>query len=178
MRINNLRRTAEGFTLIELIVFIMIVSVAVAGVLSVLTVATKSSSDPRRARQANVIAQYVLDDVISHPMRSCDLGSAAPTDCPGRRPRLVGMPTAAARTTTPPPTYVEDYAGHSKSPLRDEQGRNIPGLSEYSTTVTLTPDGSSFGAPPSAALRVDVLVSYSGGHVTLTGYRFRYPSDS
>jgi MSHA pilin protein MshD len=178
MHTNKSFRPAQGFTLIELIVFIMIVSVAVAGVLSVLTVAAKSSSDPLRVKQANIIAQNLLDEVLSHPLRDCASSNFRPQACPGRPPVILALPPQAASSTKVMQrlSFVEDYDGLSMSAIKAADGRNIAGLENYSATVTVTPDGNTFSVPNDDAMRINVLVRYSGGRASLTGYRFRYPS--
>ena len=45
-------RSASGFTLIELIIFIVIISVGLAGVLLIFDTVTRHSADPIRAKQA------------------------------------------------------------------------------------------------------------------------------
>lgn len=179
MHTNSSKRHTGGFTLIELIVFIMIVSVAVAGILSVITVSSKSSTDPVRVRQANILAQNILENIRAHPMRQCDPGASDPARCPGRRPIVPAtLVPAQGPPTSLKPLYVEDFSQLPPSPIKDSFGHEIAGLSEYRYTVTLTPDGDVFGLPLNAAVRIAVLVSYSGGRVTLEGYRLRYPSES
>ncbi|MFA6986493.1 MAG: prepilin-type N-terminal cleavage/methylation domain-containing protein, partial [Arenimonas sp.] len=55
------RRRQAGLSLIELVMFIVIVGVAVAGVLSVLTVTAQHSADPMIQKQAQAIAEAMLE---------------------------------------------------------------------------------------------------------------------
>ena len=76
MRINQrsffqLRRQI-GLTLIELIVFIVIVSVAIVGVLSVLNITVMRSSDPLVQKQAQALAEGLLEEIQTAYFAYCD----------------------------------------------------------------------------------------------------------
>jgi MSHA pilin protein MshD len=57
-------RGAQGFTLIELIVFIVIVSVGIAGVLASLNISVQHSADPLQPKQALAIAEATLESML------------------------------------------------------------------------------------------------------------------
>ena len=56
-------RRQAGLSLIELVMFIVIVGVAVAGVLSVMNVTTRHSADPMIRKQAQAIAESLLEEI-------------------------------------------------------------------------------------------------------------------
>ena len=54
----------NGFSLIELVIFMIIVSIAVVGVLSVINQTAKSSADPMVRKQAAALADSILEEVL------------------------------------------------------------------------------------------------------------------
>ncbi len=68
---------AQGFTLIELIMFIVIVGASLAGVLSALNVVTSRSADPLIRKQMLTIAEAVMDEVQMRSFKYCTTGSPA-----------------------------------------------------------------------------------------------------
>ena len=54
----------RGFTLIELIVYIVVVTFALAGILSVMNVVVKNSADPMVRKQAIVLAESILEEIL------------------------------------------------------------------------------------------------------------------
>ena len=57
------RRTARGFSFIELIIFIVIISIAVAGILMVMNYTTAHSADAQLRKQALAIAESLLEEI-------------------------------------------------------------------------------------------------------------------
>lgn len=66
----------SGLSLIELVVFIMIVSVALAGILSVLNVTAAHSADPMVQKQAQALADGLLEEIQLGSFAYCDGGDA------------------------------------------------------------------------------------------------------
>src|SRR5687768_2796599 len=54
----------RGFTLVELVVLIVVVSVTLVGVLLTYQTVVRSSADPQVRKQAQAIAEAMLDEVL------------------------------------------------------------------------------------------------------------------
>lgn len=65
-------RRQAGLTLIELIMFIIIVSVGIMGILSVLNVTVWHSSDPLVQKQAQALAEGLLEEIQTGYFAYCD----------------------------------------------------------------------------------------------------------
>lgn len=61
-----------GLTLIELIIFIVIVSVGIAGILTVLNITVWHSSDPLVQKQAQALAEGLLEEIETGYFAYCD----------------------------------------------------------------------------------------------------------
>lgn len=71
MAAPSLRRQV-GLTLIELIIFIVVVSVGLAGILSVLNVTVLHSADPLVQKQAQALAEGLLEEIQTGYFAYCD----------------------------------------------------------------------------------------------------------
>lgn len=152
---------AQGFTLIELIVFIVIVGVALAGVLSVLNIAAKSSADPIQPKQAMLVAESMLEEILlkSYANPSGGYVAACPATCD--RSRF---------------DDVSDYAGYSSSGVYSLDNLTAPvsGLGNYNVAVAVAPTSVTATGNSLAGLRITVSVSVGGTIYSLSGYRFNY----
>jgi MSHA pilin protein MshD len=174
-------RSQAGLSLIELVMFIVIVGVAVAGVLSVMNVTTRHSADPMIRKQAQAIAESLLEEIELQPFTYC-----FPTDPLALTASSAGLCTggvagsedtlpATARVTNPRnANNVSDYTNFSMSPIVDISGSPITGLGAYTASVSISQAGAPFSLPVADVLQIDVRVVSGNTDVTLTGYRFRY----
>ena len=174
-------RRQAGLSLIELVMFIVIVGVAVAGVLSVMNVTTRHSADPMIRKQAQAIAESLLEEIELQPFTYC-----FPTDPLALTASSAGLCTggvagsedtlpATARVSNPRnANNVSDYTNFSMSPIVDISGSPITGLGAYTATVSITQAGATFTLPAENVLQIDVRVVSGNTDITLTGYRFRY----
>jgi MSHA pilin protein MshD len=176
----TLRRQA-GLSLIELVMFIVIVGVAVAGVLSVMNVTTRHSADPMLRKQAQAIAESLLEEIELQPFTYCfptDTLASTASNASGCTGGLAGSEDtlpAAARVSSPRnANNVSDYTNFSMSPIVDITGSPIAGLGAYTATVRITQAGATFSLPATEVLQIDVRVVSGDADITLTGYRFRY----
>lgn len=147
--------TQRGFTLIELVVFIVIVGVGLAGILSVVDAAVKSSADPLVRKQALVIAEALLEEIMlkdySNPLDGYAGSSRAEFD------------------------DVDDYAGYGTSAgILDLEGMPIAAMGSYniSPVVTVVPMAALAGVV--VAKKITVSVTGPGTVVSLSGYRGNY----
>jgi MSHA pilin protein MshD len=102
--------------------------------------------------QATAVASAYLNEVLQKPFGAFD-----------------------GKTTRPTLDLVDDYNGLNDVGARDQTGTLVPGLGQYTVTVSVGP--GTLGAVPGAEVRqVDVTVVHSSGvTVVLSGYRTKYP---
>lgn len=137
-----------GFSLIELIFFIVVVSIGLVGVLKVMDVGVASSADPMVRKQAQALAESVLQEVLQKAYTDPDPGVTS------------GESTRATFDD------VDDYNGRSNSSFAD-----LPAsLSGYQIGIAVVP--STLGSL--AAKRVTVTVTRGAEVVSLIGYRTSY----
>jgi MSHA pilin protein MshD len=177
--------------------FIAIVGMALAGVLVVYNQAVRGSADPLVRKQALAAAESLLNEVLLQPFTYCDPQDAAndaatppagTAQCTGGAAgsqdkgggALGPQPAGETRgSATNPLDNVGDFHSPAATAgIADHLGVAVPGLESYSSSITITRDGGSFGLASDAVLRIDVQVSGRGESVTLTGYRFRHSPNS
>ena len=175
--------TQTGLSLIELIVFIIIVSVGVAGILSVMNVTVKSSADPMLRKQAQVIAESLLEEVQLQPFTYCDPDDANAATATGAfvgvngcatTVEAMGPETAETRYAAPLFDNVNDYHGFTMSPIVDITNSPITGLAGFTAQVNISQAGAAFSLPAADVLQIDVRVFSGSTDISLTGYRFMY----
>lgn len=141
-----------GFTLIEMLVAIVIIGVALAGVLSVFQVTTKASADPVEPKQALLIAESLLEEIMTKryappPENNYDQGiDRAQFD------------------------DVGDYNGYTSSGAYALSNLSAPidGLKNYIVSVSVGGETAVRGAPCRA---ITVTVSVHGNAYELSTYR-------
>ena len=173
------RRRQAGLSLIELVMFIVIVGVAVAGVLSVLTVTAKHSSDPMIQKQAQAIAESMLEEIELQAVTYCDpddANAATAASAAGCASTAEAMGPEAGETRHNSPTFdnVNDYHGYAASPIVDITNTPVSGLGSYAVSVSVSQAGAAFALPADEVLQIDVRATSGNTDVTVTGYRFRY----
>lgn len=150
-----MKRTAHGFTLIELIVAIVVIGIAVTWVLMVMNETTEHSADPMIEHQEIAIAEAYLEEILSKSYTSN------------------GQESSRDKYDD-----VCDYSSGISPTIEDQTGTTVNGLGNYTVTVTVnggTCGGSTVTLGGIPAEKVDVMVGGPGGSsVTLTGYRTNY----
>lgn len=177
----------SGLTLVELVIFIAVVGIAVAGVLLVMNYITSRSADPQLRKEAIAVAEALLEEVEMSGFTYCD-----PLDTNFRTATGTFVGANGCATTvenvgpepgnTRPYDNVNDYVsayGVPQALVGDVTGNTALIPAGYAATLMETPEalgGITSGSPPASTnvLRITVTVSYSGGSVTLEGYRTRY----
>lgn len=184
------RARTNGFTLIELIIFIVIVSVGLAGILFALNQGVVGSADPQTRKQALSIAQSLLEEISLQAFTFCDPDDAnvqtATSATVGAGITNCAATTQATATagenrfSTPQFDNVIDYDGYVMSPIVDITNTAIAGLSGYSATATVQAAALGSIAATGDALLIRVLVTGPGGvQQALSAYRTRYaPNDA
>ena len=69
---SSVRRRQFGLTLIELIIFIVIVSVGLVGIVGVLNITVWHSADPMLQKQAQTLAEGLLEEIQTGYFAYCD----------------------------------------------------------------------------------------------------------
>ena len=166
----------RGLTLVELVVFIVVVSAGLAGVLSVIDVSAKASADPLLRKQAQAVAEAMLDEILSKAYQndrddpvhtSSTLGCTANT-------------TPACRSNTPKDRAryndVDDYIGWKQDAVQDLFGDAVAGLEHCQVSVavsalTLADAASNNGV---AGKQVTVTVAMGKESVAFSGFRANF----
>ncbi len=174
-----IRLRQHGMTLIELIMFIIIVSIGVLGILTVLNVTVRHSADPIVQKQAQALAEGLLEEVQLGLFAYCDGADAqvyyakTDADCTGGVPDSFGPETVPAAESRPYDS-VKDYASALNTPTPiaavDVSG-GIAGPGGYTATVELRQTALGSVA---AADSLQIIVRVQGpGSVTATAEGFR-----
>ena len=170
----------QGFTLIELVIFIVIVSVALAGVLTVLNITTKSSADPMVRKQALAIAEALLEEVMMQPYTYCDpddVTAATATSTAGCTTTVENIgpdvnpngTTETRASSTNPFDNVNDYHGLSTT-------TNIAGGGVAKYTANVTVANATLNAV--SGLLITVAVNSGTETISLQGYRTPHSPNS
>lgn len=147
------KQSQQGFTLIELIIFIVVVGIGVAGILSVYTTTIRNSADPLVRKQAMAIAESLMEEItakeFANPAGGYTGGSRALWD------------------------DVDDFNGYTSTGITDVLGTAVAGLTGYNVSPAVAVTTVTVG---SASLkRIVVSVTDTQGQViSLTGYRGNY----
>lgn len=185
-------KNSDGFSLVELVVFIAIISATLAGVISALSYMVGHSADPLVRKQSLAIAESVLQEAMQMPFTYCDPDDAnastanSTADCTVPQDSLTGpSPNTESRYSASDPfDNVSDYAGFTMPNVqcagicRVGDTTPVTGLTGYQVSVQMANvggTGSFTGVPANDALQITVTVNGpTNARVTLTGYRFRY----
>lgn len=143
---NNKRD--NGFTLIELIIFIIIVSVAVVGILTVMNTVVKSSADPMVRKQETALADSILEEIL--------LKSYADPDA-----------TETGETGRGNYDDVDDYNGKTNALFTDLPNE----LSSYIISIVVAAPANINGI---AMKQVTVTITNGAESISMSGYRASY----
>ncbi len=162
------RPRSQGFTLIELIIFIVVISAALASILSVMNNVVAVSADPMVRKQAAALADSIMEEILLQPFCDPDTVNAAvvPPVC-----AAIGLPEAN-RTLF---DAVDDYNGIDE--VISAAGPIFVGmpaaLNGYRVQIIVVP--MAFGGI-AAANSKDITVTVTGGRetVVLRGRRTNY----
>jgi MSHA pilin protein MshD len=164
----------RGFTLIEVILFVVVVSVGLAGLLLVFSTGVKNSADPMIRKQAMLIAEATLNEVMQKSFQNDAADSSNSSSTLGCTPTTTPACTANSWVSRPNYNDVDDFNGFFQTGIRQIDGSTaISGLESYSLNISVA--GSALGAISSAnAKRITVTVNGGGQTVSLSSYRTNY----
>jgi MSHA pilin protein MshD len=186
------RQRQEGFTLIEVIIFIVVVSAGLAGILSVSNTVVKSSADPMVRKQALTIAESLLEEIVLKEF--CDPDTASTTTKPTTCPARIDADQEASRNNY---DDVHDYSGYCTTAVGGAttacasgiagivDATGTPSLNNYSIWPAVvvscvgadlvTAAATCIAAPYTGFFKVVVSVTDPQSKViSLTGYRGNY----
>lgn len=146
-------RRQAGFTMVELIMFIVVVAAAMAGLLMVIDVNVRTSADPMVRKQATVLADSLMEEILLQSFNDPD-----------------GVTGEATRATF---DDVMDYNGineiiNAAGPVFQNMPVNLYG---YQIQIAVLDDAATLGI---AAQRVTVTVSRAQETITMVGFRTNY----
>ena len=170
----------RGMTLIELVMFIVIVAVGVAGILSVLNVTVMRSADPLVQKQAQALAEGLLEEIQTGYFAYCDGAdeklkyAKSAAECTGGVGDSYGREAGEAR----PYNTVKDYAEAANTPTALDTA--LPGEAAvaapagYAAMVTVGPSAlSGITLASGDALLIRVVVVSGSTQATAEGYKTR-----
>lgn len=195
-------KRARGLTMIELIVFIVIVGVAAAGMLGVISYTSSRSADPWQRKQAMLVAEALLEEVLlakftyCHPSDATAETATSSAGCANAALRENVGPQVAGETR--PYFNINDYVGTLGVPTSMTAGDTTGQITDvtgsamvsnnYKAKVTIDPAslgpagmkvGNAAGGADNDALHITVDVSYGANeHIVLDSYRTRYAPNS
>lgn len=173
-------RRQRGMTLIELVMFVVIVAVGVAGILSVLNITVLRSADPLVQKQAQALAEGLLEEIQTGYFAYCDGAdeklryAKSAAECTGG----VGDSYGPEAGETRPFNTVRDYASAANTPTPLDTA--LPGEAAvaapagFEATVTIVP--AALGTITQAsgdALLIRVVVASGNTQATAEGYKTR-----
>lgn len=164
----------RGFTLLEVILFIVVVSGGLAGLLTVFNTGVTNSADPMVRKQALLIAEGSLNEVLQKSFQNDPADSNNSSSTLGCTPTTTPACTANSWSARPNYNDVDDFNGFAQTGIRQIDGSTaVNGLASYSVSISVTP--SALGAISAAnAKKITVTVSGGGQTVSLSGYRTNY----
>lgn len=159
MSINRHRRQA-GLTLIELVLFMVIVGVAAAGIIGVLNFGGSHSADPLRRKQALMIAEALMEEVLLARFTFCNPNDPGAADAAAQAACTTQLAIGPSGTARPFGT-VANYGSTAGAARRSF----IDGASGFDVDVNgralgVNPTGGTIGNAALAGMTTTVTLRY------------------
>lgn len=154
----SIPKTAQGYTLIELLVIIVVIAIVLTALLGIFTTSVGRSADPMLRMQAIAIAQGYLEEALLKAYQDPDDPSGEP---------------ACEEVSRDLYDDVQDYGCiNDTAGAVDQFGNTLAGLGAYNVAVTVSP--TTLGA--ANAQEVVVTVTHDSNPVTISliGHRAQY----
>jgi MSHA pilin protein MshD len=165
---------SRGFTLIEVILFVVVVSAGLAGLLTVFNTGVKDSADPMRRKQAMLIAEATLGEVMQKSFQNDPADSSNASSTLGCTPTTTPACTANSWLARPNYNDVDDFNGFAQNGIKQIDGITpVNGLETYSVSISVA--AHALGAISAANAKL-ITVNVIGGdqNVSLSAYRTNY----
>jgi len=165
-----MNRRCHGFTLLELIIFMVVVAAGLAGILSAMDSVVKSSADPMVRKQAVVLAESLLEEIMLKEY--CDPDTVDRTATPPHCPARVAADQEASRDLY---DDVDDYHGKTETLFNSASGAAGWPVALDGYLVTIAVPTTTLGdSSPVPAKKVTITVSRGSESISLSGYRANY----
>jgi MSHA pilin protein MshD len=176
-------RAAQGLTLVELLVFIVIIGIAATAILAIFGGLTRNSGILLPSKQAQAIADGMMNEVMAQPFTFCDPYDAqaqtatAPVIGPTGCATLVEvMGPEPGETRGGPVLYFNNVNDYNAYATAGAALAGLPGLAGYAVQVAISPGAAAIsGVPAADILVITVTVTPpTGPLVQLEGVRMQY----
>ncbi len=182
----------RGASLVELVIFIVVVSIAVIGLLGPMKLIGGSSADPLRRKQALMIAEGLMEEVMLARFTHCDAADANVRDAAdstgcATTPEVIGPEAGNAR----PFDNINDYVTQLDTPQAafDSGGVladvnlspiNAPTATDPFTGTLMLSNATLNAVGGGAALKITVAITdtRTGTVTKLEAFRLRYAPNS
>ena len=153
--INKIKQ--KGATFVELVLAMVIIGIAVTAMLSAYRTTVINSADPMTRKQAVLISESLMEEVLSKSFTKPTGGFSGPFTVANR-----------SRFDT-----VSDYNGFAMTGISNIAGTPIAELSAYNATVSIANTAlAGIAAPDSILVTIDI--TGLNDTFTLKGYRINY----
>lgn len=188
MFIKGAKLRQRGVSLLEMIMFLVIVSIALVGLLSTMNLTSQPGAQPIRTKQALMIAESLMEEVMLARFTWCDADDAEvftaadPSAC-------TLIETVGRSGEARPYNHVNDYVtafgaeqaafNNAANALVDAGGTPYP--TAYSATLKLEELAlNGVGAGDGASIKISISVTDTTTNqiVRLESYRLRYAPTS
>lgn len=150
-------KNQKGVTIVELVIAISIIAIALFGILSVFRLSVTNSANTVTKKQAVLISESLMEEVLSKPFTKPDGGYTGPF-------------TVANRDKF---DSVTDYNNLNITSMATIGGVIIVGLEKYSAVIT-TATNALGSVPASDSILVTINVTGPNDTFVLKGYRINY----
>lgn len=145
----------QGVTLVELVIAMSIIAIAIFGIISVFKLTITSSANPITRKQAVLISDSLMEEVLSKSFSKPSGGFAGPFTANNREQF----------------DSVSDYNGISINGITTIAGNTIPGLENYSANIMI--ENKAVGLISSTnILMATIIVSGPNDTFVLKGFKF------
>lgn len=152
-----MNKKQKAFTLIELIISIAIIAVSVVAIIGVFRLSIINSSNPITKKQAVLIAESLMEEVLSKPTLKATDGFAGPYTVSNRQ-------------------YfdtITDYNNLTINGISNIYGVAIVGLENYSANITI--QNQILGTLPATDVYLTTInINGPNDNFVLKGYRINY----
>jgi MSHA pilin protein MshD len=174
-------RTAHGFTLAELLIFIIITGIAVAAIAGLFAKNVGSSADPYLRQKALAVAKSYMDEIIRQRWNhNTPFGGGCVKTGSGQCEALEPSNPSVAPIGNEGQARVDyddidDYDGLDEAP-KDSLGALVDGYSGFNVQVQVTEPAGNWNGVPAADVRkiVVTVATPNNENISLTSYRLNF----